>query len=295
MEALKKEGLIENFISVLASAAMSVITYFTPVLGLIILVAFVAGVDHFFGVWKVKHLKEKLERWNGLKKTFSKIVSYTAIIVVAFVFDRNLMNELAFKLVSVNDIFSKLITLALCFHEWKSINRNFKAVKGVSLWERIMEFISGARKVIEEGAKIKKVMFLAFLFTVSCTTSHNAVKRHYKIVEKFPFVHTMDTITLVDTVSVTFEKVEVDTIIKSEATVDTVTIEKERLKIKYFNDGKTVYLWGNCDTLTKFKTIERKVPVGYYEKPLKWYQKDISIALLILAALGIGFYLSKLK
>lgn len=295
MEHLKKEGIGESLLSVLASAAVSIVTYFTPVLGLIALIAFVALVDHFFGVWRVKQKKERLERWKGIKKTFSKIVAYTAVIAVAFVFDRNLMNELSLKLLSTKDVFSKVLTLALCFHEWKSINRNFKEVKGVSLWERILEFIGGARKVIEEGAKVKKLMFLAVVFLVSCTTQKNAIKRHYKIVEKFPFVHTVDSVTLVDTVTVTLEKVTTDTLIRSEVTKDTVTLEKERLKIKYYNNGETVYLWGNCDTVVKEIPVVRKVPVVHYEKPLKWYQKEIAIALLMLAAFGIGFYLSKMK
>lgn len=95
------------------------------------------------------------------------------------------------------------------------------------------------------------------------------IKRHARLVEKYPFVHTTDTILLVDTFKVIVPEVKLDTVFLLEQLRDTVTIEKDQLKIKVFTVKDKIYISGKCDTVTIEKIITRKIPVKYYVEKKK--------------------------
>ena len=90
--------------------------------------------------------------------------------------------------------------------------------------------------------------------------SCSPIKRHSRLVEKFPHVHTQDTIIQRDTIRLEIPKVEVDTIFKLDsfqvALHDTIFIEKERLKIKMYTIHDSVFVEGSCDTIFVEKIID---------------------------------------
>lgn len=98
------------------------------------------------------------------------------------------------------------------------------------------------------------------------------VKRHDRIVRKYPFVHKQDTVKLVDTVRITVPEVRVDTVTTLQRLLDTLIIEKENLKVKIWRIPQTdsVFVQGKCDTITVEKVLIRKVPVTIYEKNKSW-------------------------
>lgn len=145
----KDQGIVSAFM-------FSVLTFFSPAFGFFLLITCAAMVDHIFGVWRALKLNERFGFWAGMGKTTSKILAYTVIIVGAYVFDRNLINEFSVKLLSVSDITTKIVTLGLCRYEWQSINRNFKEVKGVSIWDNIGKSIQSIRRLMEKLAEIKR-------------------------------------------------------------------------------------------------------------------------------------------
>lgn len=113
------------------------------------------------------------------------------------------------------------------------------------------------------------------------------IERHSRLVEKYPFVHTQDTVKIVDTVRITVPKIKVDTVLSLQMLTDTVTIEKERLKIKLYRVRDSIYVEGKVDTLFIEKEVIRKVPVRYYvEKKRRDYLKIF----LILAIVGFTLY-----
>ncbi len=124
--------------------------------------------------------------------------------------------------------------------------------------------------------KSKHVIFslLLLLTLISCSPK----TRFTRLVEKYPHLLTIDSVQVIDTVRLTVEKVEHDTVFSqhfwTEITRDTLIIEKDRLKIEIFHDTihDSVYVSGKCDTITIEKIIERKIPVKYYEKTPKWKQ-----------------------
>lgn len=271
---------------------IALLTFFSPAYGLFALITVACLVDHLFGVWRVLKLKEHFRFLGGLAKTFSKVVAYLLIIGIAYVFDRNLMNEVSVKFLSVSDVVAKVFTLGLCLNEWKSINRNFKAVKGVSMWEQLMEGLTGVRKVVEKAAEIKnKLPMLLCLFVLSCSP----IYRHDRLVTKYPYLHRPDTIEQSMNVPVDIPGVRVDTVFKDVVRPDTLRIVKERLTIQYLKRGDTVYLSGKCDPIKEYVKVKVKVPVKYFPEPLKWWQFPAVIFGFAATSLGIGWYLSKRK
>lgn len=139
---------------------------------------------------------------------------------------------------------------------------------------------------------------LLFL-VISCTPQ----RRFNRLVKKYPYLLTADTLvvkdTVRDTIRITVPKVSVDTIVNAKDLYDTVTIEKDRVKIKVWRVKDRVYINGKCDTIYIEKPIERivyrKIPIKYYEKnPLyKILLNSIMGILLILLVLYITYRIIK--
>ena len=114
--------------------------------------------------------------------------------------------------------------------------------------------------------------FVFILILISCSP----IKRHQRLVKKYPFVHTTDSVKLIDTIRLTTNKVVSDTIVHESFLFDTIVITKDNLSVKVIKIRDSVYINGQCDTIFIDKIIERKVPVKYYET-----KNPINLSLLI--------------
>ena len=111
------------------------------------------------------------------------------------------------------------------------------------------------------------------------------------MVKNHPWLLTTDTLiikdTIRDTIRITIPEVRVDTVVKVDQLYDTVTITKDRLKVKVWRVDDKVYINGKCDTVfiekPYEKIIERKIPVKYYEKDNKmWLYRILGILFIFL-------------
>lgn len=270
-------------------------TYLSPLFGIIAVLLIVSSVDHFAGVWRARKKKEKIEVWRGIKQTFSKILVYSVICFGVHSVDHFLLNEFWTGSFNTRFLLLKGVTLLLCYLELKSINKSYKEVKGVDLMATFYDMIKGARDIIEKVKGIKDgaaVLLVVFLFAGCGLVSPE--KRHEKLVNKYPYLHQTDSVEIQAPFTVYIDRITKDTIFKDRITpgrIDTVRLEKERLKVVYYRDGDTVYLSGECAADTITKTVTIKSPVKYFPLPLKWWQKPFNL-LLIFAGLGfIGWYL----
>lgn len=147
---------------------------------------------------------------------------------------------------------------------------------------------AGFQRVFRSENYMRLVHFLAGIgiagyFFCSCSP----IQRHARLVEKYPFVHTQDTITFRDTIRVEIPKVEVDTVVLLSELRDTITIEKDRLKIKLWMVHDSIFVQGISDTITINKEVIRKVPVRYYvEKEKRSWLKFI----ILLGIVGFAIY-----
>ena len=104
------------------------------------------------------------------------------------------------------------------------------------------------------------------------------------MVRKYPFVHTTDSVKLIDTVKIRTKSVRIDTVIEIQALNNGVFVNKDNLSVKVLKIRDSVYINGECDTIFIDKVIERKVPVKYYKEiNVNW--KLILFLLLIIILL----------
>jgi hypothetical protein len=112
-----------------------------------------------------------------------------------------------------------------------------------------------------------KHLFLILIILSSCSP----LKRHARIVKKFPYVHTVDSIKLIDTIRLNTYKVISDTVVHEKYLTDTITLNNGNLTVRVLKVRDSVYINGECDTIFIEKVIVRNIPVKYYkEKVFKW-------------------------
>ena len=143
---------------------------------------------------------------------------------------------------------------------------------------------------------------LILLIIIFALASCSPVKRHARLVKKYPFVHQTDTVLLTDTIKIDIPIVQHDTVMLLDSFIialkDTITIEKDNLIVKLTQVHDSIYLDAKCDTVFVDKIITRKIPVKYYETKDKFCAKtyifSIGIIFLILLALIIVYKFLKL-
>lgn len=144
-----------------------------------------------------------------------------------------------------------------------------------------------------------KIIF--YLLLTSLVLACTPQRRFTRLIDKHPHLLTIDTLTIHDTVKVEVPKVVHDTIINqhffTQITRDTLVLQKERLTIKIFHDTikKTVYIKGECDTVTIEKVVERKIPIKYYEKTPLWKKifNWLMVAVLLYGVYRLFLFLKK--
>mgnify|MGYP006266782257 CR=1 FL=1 len=144
-----------------------------------------------------------------------------------------------------------------------------------------------------------KYIIILSIIILSCTPQ----KRFDRLVKKYPYLLTNDTIlvhdTIRDTIRITLPEVDVDTVVNIKKLYDTVILHKDRIKVKVWRVKDRVYINGKCDTIYIKKPIERivyrKIPVKYYQKT-PWYKillNNIIGILLILLIIYITYRIIK--
>ncbi len=116
------------------SFIMAIVTFFSPIHGLLLAVGAMIFMDTILGVTKAV----KLEGWESVTSRrasviISKFLLYQLTVITFFIIDYNLLNE--FTRIHYNNdyLVTKLVTLSLCFVEAKSIDENIKSIFGFSI------------------------------------------------------------------------------------------------------------------------------------------------------------------
>lgn len=124
------------------------------------------------------------------------------------------------------------------------------------------------------------------LLIASCSPT----KRFTRLIEKYPYLITTDTVLIKDTITLYVPEVTTDTVVTIQQLIDTITISKDRVTVKtwYVPKEKLVYIQGKCDPIYVTKIVERKVPVKYYEK-YPWWKKLLN-NLLAIFIIFVVFY-----
>lgn len=108
-------------------------------------------------------------------------------------------------------------------------------------------------------------------------------KRFTRLITKYPYLITTDTVVVRDTITLYVPEVKVDTVVTIKELTDTITLTKDRVTVKawYVPKEKKVYIQGKCDPIYITKIVDRKIPVKYYEK-YPWWKKLVNNLLAFL-------------
>lgn len=131
------------------------------------------------------------------------------------------------------------------------------------------------------------VFWIILLIVLS---SCDPVKRHSRLVNRFPHVHKQDTLVIKDTIRATIPAEKSDTIVLYQSLRDTLYIDKERIKIRIHTIMDSVYVDAECKEVIIEKIVERKIPIIYYKdkKETNYFSWSL-FALLIFLVLLVFF------
>jgi hypothetical protein len=127
---------------------MAIITFFSPIAGLLLAVGAMIALDTILGITKAI----KQEGWESVTSRrasviISKFLLYQLTVITFFIIDYNLINEFTKIHYQNNYLLTKFITLSLCFVEAKSIDENIKAIFGFSIWTNLKEVLTRTQEL----------------------------------------------------------------------------------------------------------------------------------------------------
>lgn len=131
----------------LSTIATTLILFFAPIKGIILMVALATILDTAFGLWKAKKLGEEITSKIFRNGLIPKLVSYVAAVMLIYASDVFIINALTLSVISVEFISTKIIALVLLSIEVKSMDESFVKVNGYSFIEKIKNVINRIKDI----------------------------------------------------------------------------------------------------------------------------------------------------
>ena len=128
--------------------------FLMPISGLLFLVGFVIVLDTITGVWKSIKNKIKITS-RGLSAIISKMLLYEVTVIMFYMIDQFILNNIILQFFSVELLLTKVLALILVSIEVMSINENYKAVKGLDLWQAMKNLFSRAKDIKKDLDEIR--------------------------------------------------------------------------------------------------------------------------------------------
>jgi hypothetical protein len=128
--------------------------FLMPISGLLFLVGFVIVLDTITGVWKSIKNKVKITS-RGLSAIISKMLLYEVTVIMFYMIDQFILNNIILQFFSVELLLTKILALILVSIEVMSINENYKAVKGLDLWQAMKNLFARAKDIKKEVDEIR--------------------------------------------------------------------------------------------------------------------------------------------
>jgi hypothetical protein len=140
------------------NSALKLITiicsFFLPISGILGLLFALILADTATGIWKAKHLKQKITS-RKLSAIISKLVLYELCVILFFLIDFFILNQIILVFFSVPLMLTKVLALILASIEMQSISENYRIVKGINLWQSAKLLFARAKEVKDDLNKLK--------------------------------------------------------------------------------------------------------------------------------------------
>ncbi|BAQ92791.1 hypothetical protein [uncultured Mediterranean phage uvMED] len=130
------------------------LAFFLPIQGILIGIGFAISLDTFTGIWNAVKNDESITS-RKLSRLISKTLLYESAIMLFYVMDYFLINELVNQLFSVPFLVTKCVALVLFSIEVISINENIKGITGEDIWDRAKNILSRIKEIKKDVDEIK--------------------------------------------------------------------------------------------------------------------------------------------
>ena len=128
--------------------------FFLPISGILIMIGVLIAIDTFTGIWKANKLNEKITS-RKLSSIISKLALYEVTVIMFFLIDKFILNDIILTFFSVPFMLTKVTALVLASIEVMSINENYKIVKGIDLWQSMKLLFARAKDIKDDINKLK--------------------------------------------------------------------------------------------------------------------------------------------
>jgi len=128
--------------------------FFLPISGILIMIGVLISIDTITGIWKAKKIGEKITS-RKLSSIISKLALYEITVIMFFLIDKFILNDIILTFFSVPFMLTKIVALVLASIEVMSINENYKVVKGIDLWQSAKALFARAKDIKEDLNKLK--------------------------------------------------------------------------------------------------------------------------------------------
>ena len=129
--------------------------FFLPISGILIMIGVLISIDTITGIWKANKIGEKITS-RKLSAIISKLALYEVTVIMFFLIDQFILNDIILTFFSVPFMLTKIVALVLASIEVMSINENYKVVKGIDLWQSMKLLFARAKDINDDVKKIKK-------------------------------------------------------------------------------------------------------------------------------------------
>ena len=120
---------------------ISILSFFIPIVPLLLLVGLFISLDTLLGVWSAKRSGEKITS-RKLGAMIPKMFLYQGAVLSGYLVDVYLLGEFISIVFDIENLFTKLIAMTLIFIEGVSIDENFQKITGKNLFRSFKEMIS---------------------------------------------------------------------------------------------------------------------------------------------------------
>jgi len=129
--------------------------FFLPISGILLMIGVLICIDTFTGIWKAKKIGDKITS-RKLSSIISKLALYEVTVIMFFLIDQFILNDIILTFFSVPFMLTKVVALVLASIEVMSINENYKEVKQIDLWGSLKNLLARSAEIKEDIKKIKK-------------------------------------------------------------------------------------------------------------------------------------------
>jgi len=130
--------------------------FFLPISGILLMIGVLIIIDTFTGIKKANKLKEKITS-RKLSAIISKLLLYEVTVIMFFLIDQFILNDIILIFFSVPFMLTKIVALVLASVEVISINENIKVIstRNLDLWQSMKLLFARAKDIKEDLNKLK--------------------------------------------------------------------------------------------------------------------------------------------